>query len=540
MNLTPISDYRKQVIRTIQNNLHLKHDISSGNVEQYIHDLQQEGTYGSETELNICAYLNQIEYHVLHLNDNNEIGGTSVHGNNVRCAYLLFDKKRNHYDPLYFAKTDNTIETIVQRNDEHIYNIIKVYIQETNLNAYNEAIQTSEPLRRWEKQNSCTLDYGSNNITNMNETLSGYCTSDYNDGNREAVDNDTTVGIPTDQEPHLHEVIGHKAIMLNVQEEVQNQIKLSMHANPVNDTSMFNRTEEENGQYLITKPEIIAQPAPFYHKRYPIELSKCPCIQSGSKQRSHPQTTIDRRWRDDYGEELYMCVQLCKHNGDPHPYKLIPDGARIDNNLNLIIECCNVYYHKESNLLYFKIVESDFENQVKSYLMKFVALKQNTYEITKQRIKREKLKLSKIGFTLCQKQSDNTYRQLSETSYSTLIEEGRKLKLNNIPSKICARGGEKIVISFVGGPLDKDVKLLLNHKLARFERKHNTIEFISISKSTNMNSLNIMITQENLYFEVIPGETERKIIVNTSITYIPHEKHPDHLHQCNRQQNDIH
>ncbi|CAF1021336.1 unnamed protein product [Didymodactylos carnosus] len=259
------------------------------------------------------------------------------------------------------------------------------------------------------------------------------------DRNCEADDHGTNVAIPTDQEPHIPEVGIHQELRLNEQEEAENRIELSTQANPANDAPPFNTTGEENEISLITKLEIMVQPAPFYHKRYLAELSKCPCIQSGSKQREHPQTAINPIWREIYGEELYIRVQLCKHNGDPHPYKLLPDGAIIDADLNVIIERFNGHYHTESNSLYCKIMQSDFENQVK-----------------------------------------------------------------------------------------------------RFEKKHNTVEFISILQSSPMGVLNVMFTQENLYFNVITGEKRYREIVNIDIKYTRHEEHPNQLHQCDRKKIDAH
>ncbi|CAF1556181.1 unnamed protein product, partial [Didymodactylos carnosus] len=160
LNLTPLLEYRKRAARTIENNAQYRN--SCKNPMQYIIDLQQEGTYGSGIELHAFADLYQIQYYVLCLNDNNKILRTCVCGNDVQCAYLLFDEKRNHYDPLFFGKLDGTIDTIVQRDDKHINNIIQMYIQETN--DYTESVQTSEPLNRWDDQYSRILDYEQNNV----------------------------------------------------------------------------------------------------------------------------------------------------------------------------------------------------------------------------------------------------------------------------------------------------------------------------------------------------------------------------------------
>ncbi|CAF1538195.1 unnamed protein product, partial [Didymodactylos carnosus] len=206
----------------------------------------------------------------------------------------------------------------------------------------------------------------------------------------------------------------------------------------------------ENKRNMVDGPTIEDHPYRYQHRRNAKEINGAAFIQGISKvnenkkiQRNYPKTRIENNWLKSYGKNLYIQMQLCDINNKPHKYRLIPPGAAVidgtDSTIEINQEKSEEYLCEKTNSILYKLTDIDFEWKWKCYRAKILTLKQNTYGITKHIIKSDKLRLSKLAFTLCQKQMDGTFLQLSKTSYSSWMEEGiGKLEKHAItPAVLC-------------------------------------------------------------------------------------------------------
>ncbi|CAF1353655.1 unnamed protein product [Didymodactylos carnosus] len=235
------------------------------------------------------------------------------------------------------------------------------------------------------------------------------------------------------------------------------------------------------------------------------------------------EAIYERMVEDEFSTEF--STQISRVDETLHRYKLIAGNAKVNKKRKKEkTKHVDVVYDEITHLLYFKITEEDFARGWKSYGMKLVTLEQDKYSITKKMVHDEKLKLSKLAFTLCQK-INGVYEQLTETTYSDFMEEGcGQLQMVSIPKTVCENGDEMIVISFIGGPLEKDgCKLQLNGVITKkFEKNRNTFVFKSIQKSTECDYLHVIIIKKNIFYNVSPGEPEYRVLVDTKILYVKH------------------
>jgi hypothetical protein len=107
-------------------------------VEEYCSLIEDGELWGGAPELWILSNLYNTLICVISLEKDN--GKPCVHiscyGEDnptaTRCTFILYDKEKGHYDPLYVVNTQNLNEkeTIFERNDKTVVELLKKFIKE--------------------------------------------------------------------------------------------------------------------------------------------------------------------------------------------------------------------------------------------------------------------------------------------------------------------------------------------------------------------------------------------------------------------------
>ncbi|CAF1214930.1 unnamed protein product [Didymodactylos carnosus] len=204
------------------------------------------------------------------------------------------------------------------------------------------------------------------------------------DGNRES-DEEKSTGVPTNQQS----VALSESICEKMNEYYEFQTELSTGIILMSDALLSVVIINNNEQNLIESLDIQDQPSVYQHKRSAREIEKgAAYIQGVSKQNGNkktqrnPKTLIKEEWRQMYDAQLYMQVQLCKFNGEKHPYPLCPPQVKIDQysheinqkiqntknrQIPINIENHDEVYCAETNSILYPITDSDFKCQSKRY-----------------------------------------------------------------------------------------------------------------------------------------------------------------------------
>ncbi|CAF1454471.1 unnamed protein product [Adineta ricciae] len=194
---------------------------------------------------------------------------------------------------------------------------------------------------------------------------------------------------------------------------------------------------------IISPPRTEFRPRTERESRDSSHFLRC----NKTSKHEHPTIKLQSNWHP--GQNIIK-VTLVKVDHQPHVYTLENKERKTSP---------SVFKTNESHTLYFHLTKEECEKGEKTLHIEFIKGKQ-VGEITKEKISKEQLNLSKLSFTCMYHLSDGTYvADEDTTAYSdTMAEKYGEFKILDVFQKYGPMCGNQKVCIETKGPLPKDYK----------------------------------------------------------------------------------
>jgi len=193
--------------------------------------------------------------------------------------------------------------------------------------------------------------------------------------------------------------------------------------------------------YTYSPPTIIIQPKSEWHYRNMRDLASkhIPLLSGNGPQRTPIRLSVPPK----SDRPMFLSVQILTANHEPHPSKVIvpvktqvkTSDRRHDNNLDCLdfSQCSETdLFNPVTRIIYSLITPEEHavgQKDIRVYMF-------NLYQsqtITKELIETQQLHMCQLAFTLCY-QDNGRYQPISESSFSSWIEEKRTVQSRSSPS----------------------------------------------------------------------------------------------------------